>query len=64
MFAGTGSVGLEALSRGARECHFIEADPWVTRKILGRNIDTCGFKRASVVHVTKAEEFLKKVRMI
>lgn len=24
LFAGTGSVGLEALSRGVRECHFVE----------------------------------------
>lgn len=26
LFAGTGSVGLEALSRGAREAHFVEMD--------------------------------------
>ena len=32
-FAGTGSVGLEALSRGCRECHFIELDSWVCRKV-------------------------------
>ncbi|GFR43987.1 hypothetical protein Agub_g5132 [Astrephomene gubernaculifera] len=59
-FAGTGSVGLEALSRGVRECHFIEMDPWVCRKVLSRNISTCGFTRRSVVHTMKAEDFLRR----
>jgi 16S rRNA G966 N2-methylase RsmD len=45
IFAGTGSVGLEALSRGVRECHFVEMDPWVTKNILGKNITTCGFQK-------------------
>ncbi|KAG1673014.1 hypothetical protein FOA52_005944 [Chlamydomonas sp. UWO 241] len=60
LFAGTGSVGLEALSRGVRECHFVEMDPWVTRNVLGKNITTCGFNRQSIVHTNKAEEFLKR----
>ncbi|KAG2439881.1 hypothetical protein HYH02_010511 [Chlamydomonas schloesseri] len=59
-FAGTGSVGLEALSRGCRECHFIELDSWVCRKVLSRNIATCGFERQAVVHTMKAEDFLRK----
>lgn len=33
LFAGTGSVGLEALSRGCAEAHFIELDPWVCKKV-------------------------------
>lgn len=45
LFAGTGSVGLEALSRGVREAHFVEMDPWVTKNVLGKNITTCGFNR-------------------
>ncbi|GIL84374.1 hypothetical protein Vretimale_15973 [Volvox reticuliferus] len=59
-FAGTGSVGLEALSRGCRECHFIELDSWVCRKVLSRNISSCGFQRRSVIHTMKAEDFLRK----
>ncbi|KAG2443918.1 hypothetical protein HXX76_002258 [Chlamydomonas incerta] len=59
-FAGTGSVGLEALSRGCRECHFIELDSWVCRKVLSRNIVTCGFERQAVIHTMKAEDFLRK----
>ena len=60
LFAGTGSVGLEALSRGCRECHFIEMDPWVTRNILGKNIASCGFNSKAICHTMKAEEFLQK----
>ncbi|GLC76407.1 hypothetical protein PLESTF_001777400 [Pleodorina starrii] len=59
-FAGTGSVGLEALSRGCRECHFIELDSWVCRKVLSKNISTCGFQRRSVIHTMKAEDFLRR----
>lgn len=29
LFAGTGAVGLEALSRGCQEAHFVELDAWV-----------------------------------
>ena len=35
LFAGTGSVGIEALSRGAATCHFVEMDAWVTKKVGG-----------------------------
>lgn len=40
-FAGTGAIGLEALSRGARRCVFVERDKDVAR-ILQRNIDELG----------------------
>lgn len=53
LFAGTGSVGLEALSRGAGSTHFVEADGWVVKNVLGANIRTCGFNRQSVVHTAK-----------
>ncbi len=38
LFAGTGSLGLEALSRGARWCTFFEKHP-ATAAVLRRNID-------------------------
>ncbi|WP_299232174.1 16S rRNA (guanine(966)-N(2))-methyltransferase RsmD [uncultured Halomonas sp.] len=41
LFAGTGSLGLEALSRGARETIFVERDARVADQ-LGRNLDTLG----------------------
>lgn len=60
LFAGTGSIGIEALSRGAREAHFIEMDPWVAKRVLTRNIAACGFERRAVTHTTRAEDFLRR----
>ncbi len=40
-FAGTGSLGLEALSRGAKSAIFLERDR-VANKILHQNIDSLG----------------------
>ncbi|HHI69339.1 MAG TPA: 16S rRNA (guanine(966)-N(2))-methyltransferase RsmD [Planctomycetes bacterium] len=38
LFAGSGSLGLEALSRGARKCWFVERDPRVLA-VLKRNME-------------------------
>jgi 16S rRNA (guanine966-N2)-methyltransferase len=43
VFGGTGAVGIEALSRGAREVVFIESSPVAQRLIL-RNIQLCGIE--------------------
>jgi len=40
-FAGTGAVGLEALSRGAREVVFIDSDRDALR-LIRTNLETCG----------------------
>ncbi len=40
LFAGTGSLGLEALSRGARSVRFVERDPKVVR-LLRDNVAEC-----------------------
>lgn len=40
-FAGTGSLGIEALSRGARECVFVERSRSCVR-ILRRNLESTG----------------------
>lgn len=42
VFAGVGSLGLEALSRGARACCFVERDPDVGR-VLQQNIAKTGW---------------------
>ena len=39
--AGTGSMGIEALSRGAKHVTFLERDPRCI-KIIKKNLDTCG----------------------
>jgi len=47
LFAGTGAVGIEALSRGAKEVHFVEASPEAAESIR-KNLHslgiTAGFK--------------------
>jgi len=39
MFSGVGSIGLEAISRGAKKAYFIEKD-YEAAKVLKRNIDS------------------------
>jgi 16S rRNA (guanine966-N2)-methyltransferase len=46
LFAGTGAVGIEALSRGAEHCTFVERDRAALRA-LEENIDTLGLDRRS-----------------
>lgn len=41
LFAGTGALGLEALSRGAAACLFVEEDA-IARGLLRRNIEALG----------------------
>jgi len=50
-FAGSGSIGLEALSRGAHTAVFIERDR-IAQKIIDKNIQTLGVGRRS--HLIKA----------
>ncbi|WP_428388559.1 RsmD family RNA methyltransferase [Mucisphaera sp.] len=50
LFAGTGSIGIEALSRGASHCTFVEADRRI-QAILKQNLQTLGLTdRATVIH--------------
>jgi 16S rRNA (guanine(966)-N(2))-methyltransferase RsmD len=39
VFSGVGSIGLEAISRGAKKAYFLEKDPEAA-KVLKRNIDS------------------------
>ena len=44
LFAGSGSVGLEAASRGAKEVYFIEKDK-ILATVAQKNIENCGFEK-------------------
>lgn len=49
LFAGTGAMGLEALSRGARQAVFVDNSP-VALNLIRHNIEACGFgDRAQVI---------------
>jgi 16S rRNA (guanine966-N2)-methyltransferase len=56
LYAGTGAVGLEALSRGAAQATFVESDRTAAATVQ-RNIDTVGLPGARVVRVP-VETFL------
>lgn len=43
LFAGTGQLGIEALSRGARECVFVDNNP-ASLKLVQQNLDICHMK--------------------
>jgi 16S rRNA (guanine(966)-N(2))-methyltransferase RsmD len=60
LFAGTGSVGIEGLSRGACDAHFIELDPWVVTNVLEPNLELTSVAAKAAVHQMRAEDFLKK----
>lgn len=50
-FAGTGAVGIEALSRGAASCVFIERDN-IAQKCIANNLTNLGITQAQLVKTT------------
>ncbi|KAI3438534.1 hypothetical protein D9Q98_000962 [Chlorella vulgaris] len=64
LYAGTGAVGIEALSRGVGQCHFVEMSPWVVGNCLMPNLETCDVEGAAVVHTGKAEDFLRRAQQL
>jgi len=48
LFAGTGALGLEALSRGAAEATFVD-DGRVAQRLIRENIGKCGAEAATLV---------------
>jgi 16S rRNA (guanine966-N2)-methyltransferase len=56
LFAGSGALGFEALSRGAAEAHFVELSPAALR-CIGENAETLGAGAAAVIHRGDALRF-------
>ena len=59
-FAGSGALGIEAISRGARHVTFIERDPRA-QALIGRNLARCGIETGYTViraSMTRAMERL------
>ena len=63
LFAGSGALGLEALSRGARSVHFVETAPMALRA-LRANADLLGAGAAVTVHRRDALEFLSTLEVV
>ncbi len=56
LFAGSGNLGLEALSRGAAHCDFVELDK-ASSKMIEDNITKCGFDSKAEVFSKSAVKF-------
>lgn len=59
LYAGAGSFGLEALSRGAKHVTFVEASKYAYHAIQ-KNIEKTGFTSQTEVIKSKVEDFLFK----
>ena len=57
LFAGAGALGLEALSRGAREAHFVEIAP-KSLSTLGANLRLVDAGDAAIVHRVDAIKYV------
>ncbi|MGH9390962.1 MAG: 16S rRNA (guanine(966)-N(2))-methyltransferase RsmD, partial [Vicinamibacteria bacterium] len=60
LFAGTGGVGIEALSRGARRVVFVEKDAGALR-VLRKNIDLCRFSERAELLAGDVRSALRKL---
>jgi 16S rRNA (guanine966-N2)-methyltransferase len=58
LFSGTGSLGLEAISRGAKSVTFIEKSPQ-SISVLNKNIQTLGCEKQCTVHQADVFWYLK-----
>ena len=57
LYAGSGAIGIEAISRGAASCDFVEVDRHALAA-LKENLERTGFTRQAAVHRVAVERFL------
>ncbi len=60
LFAGSGALGLEMLSRGAKSAQFVESDQRTIR-VLQKNIGLLGATDKAVVHRANAMGFVERL---
>ena len=60
LFAGSGALGVEALSRGASRATFVDRDP-AARRAIARNLEACGLADRAEVVGAPVERFLAGV---
>lgn len=59
LFAGTGQLGIEALSRGAKRCDFVEHDK-TAYNIVYKNTQTAHVADRAALHCAEADRFLSQ----
>src|SRR3954470_4742118 len=60
LFSGSGALGLQALSRGARETHFVESAA-KSLSIIADNVATLGAGPRAIMHRSDVLQFLDKL---
>ncbi|MBC8313399.1 MAG: 16S rRNA (guanine(966)-N(2))-methyltransferase RsmD [Candidatus Cloacimonetes bacterium] len=60
LFAGTGSLGIEALSEGSENCHFVDKS-YKSTKCIKENISILGIENAKVIK-NSAQKFIPNCR--
>ena len=60
LFAGSGQLGIEALSRGASFCTFVENNK-KAENIVRANVENCGFSASSQIVFGDASAFLSRI---
>ena len=61
LFAGTGQIGIEALSRGARSVVFVDSGA-ESVKLISKNLELCGFSDAATVYNYDVVRYLEEKR--
>lgn len=61
LYAGTGALGIEALSRGAEHCDFVERDP-AACALIRENLRTTGLVMAGTVYCMDAARVPERLR--
>lgn len=61
LYAGSGALGIEALSRGATWCDFVERSP-AACAIIRQNLAATGFADQAEVHCTTAKVALRRLQ--
>ena len=59
-YAGTGAIGIEALSRGARHVTFVERDRRAV-SLIQSNLASCGVEQGYTIHSGDAPEVLRRL---
>lgn len=63
LFAGSGQLGIEALSRGAAECYFVDSAA-VSIKAVRQNVESTGFTERSHIMNMPFSAFLKSTKAV
>ncbi len=58
-FAGTGQMGIEALSRGAKKAYFLDSSK-KSMQVIKKNISLCGLSEGAVTLTTDSISFMER----